>query len=97
MTRTPARTLRHLLPAAALLLGAAGLALAAPEGPVGPEGGSPEEQIQELAKRISKELKESEEALARLARGEKADPRPVDIELPEAEKAKGSASPSGGT
>ena len=93
--------LRRALPAAALLLGAAGLALAAPEGPVpppvGPEGGSPEEQIQELAKKISRELKENEEALAKLARGEKAIPKGVNIEIPETGSRESSESSSGGT
>ena len=69
------------LPAAALLL-AAGVARA--EGPIGPPQG-PEQLMDEIKKasiRVSKALKDSEEALARLARGEKADPKPVDVDLP---------------
>ncbi len=77
--------MRNPLPAALLLL-AAPVAFASPaqaEGPVGPGGGrSPEEEIARLAIKISKALKENEEALTRLARGEKGVPAAVDISLP---------------
>ena len=55
-------------------------ALAA-EGPVGPDEGDPMQKIGELSIKISKALKENEDALTRLARGEKAAPKPVDIDL----------------
>ena len=84
------RVLRRALPLCALLLGASAAALAA--GPVGP---SPEDEVKELAKKISKELRENEEALAKLARGEKAEPKKVDIELPPSQKS--DAESSGGT
>lgn len=72
--------LAPVLPAALLLALAAGPARA--EGPV--EGGGEDglEEIQKIAIRISKSLKENEEALAALARGEKGAPKPVHIHLP---------------
>ena len=79
--RFPAMARRFLLvlPAAALLA-FAGAARA--EGPV--EGGESDDaaKVREISIRISKALKENEEALASIARGEKATPRPVDISLP---------------
>lgn len=84
---------RLFLPAAALLL-AAGAARA--EGPVAPPTGpDPMEEVREASLRISKALKENEEALTKLARGEKADPKPVDLSLPAKEAAKPSVPPSG--
>ncbi len=69
-----------VLPAAALLL-VAGAARA--EGPVAPPGGpDPMQEIREASLRISKALKENEDALTKLARGEKGDPKPVDLSLP---------------
>jgi len=52
------------------------------EGPVEGGGEDAVEEIQKIAIRISKSLKENEEALSRLARGEKGDPKPVHIHLP---------------
>ena len=92
------RLLRRALPLGALLLGAAGTAFALPpqEGP--DSGHGAEEQVKELSRKISRELKENEEALARLARGEKAEPKKVDIELPPDGKQAPPPSPgSGGT
>jgi hypothetical protein len=66
--------------AAALLL-SAGAARA--EGPVTPpQGPDPMEEIQKASIRVSKALKESEEALSKIARGERAEPKPVDVDLP---------------
>jgi hypothetical protein len=74
---------------AGLLLAAAAPALATAvhppvEGPVAPPAGgpSPEEEIARLAIEITKGLRENEEALARLARGQGGDPKAVDINLP---------------
>ncbi|MCK6480660.1 MAG: hypothetical protein L6R43_11090 [Planctomycetes bacterium] len=96
------RPLRRALLPAALLCGAASAALAAPEGPVpppvGPGGKSLEEQALEISRRITRDLRENEEALTRLARGEKATPRKVDIEIPPAKEGESSSTPpSGGT
>lgn len=72
---------KTILAAALPLLLAAPAAWAAqPEG--GPAEGSPEQKIAELAVKISRALRENEEALARLARGEKGDPKAVDVSLP---------------
>jgi hypothetical protein len=84
--------------AAALLLLVSPSALA--EGPVGPgpQEGSPEEEIARLALKISKALKENEEALSRIARGEQGEAKPVDIRLPPAGSESSPApGPSGGT
>lgn len=51
------------------------------EGPV--EGGDLQQQVEELAKKISRALKENEQQLTRLARGDQGKPRDVDIKLPE--------------
>jgi hypothetical protein len=69
-----------ILPALVLLAAASS---ARAEGPEGPESES--DLMDALAKaslRVSKALKENEEALARLARGEAAAPKAVDIDLP---------------
>ena len=53
------------------------------EGPTEGEGaGDPADEIRRLSIAISKALRENEEALSRLARGEKGDPKPVHIHLP---------------
>jgi len=70
---------RFLLLPALLLASAAARA----EGPVAPpEGGDPMEEIKKAAAKITQGMKDSEEALTRLARGEKADPKGVDVDLP---------------
>jgi hypothetical protein len=72
--------MQRLLFAAALLL--AGSAARA-EGPVGPpEGGDPVEEIKKAAAKVTQGMKDSEEALTKVAKGEKADPKAVDITLP---------------
>ena len=75
-----ARRFSFLLLPAATLLAFAGTVRA--EGPVEGGGNDDAAKIREIALRISKALKENEEALSRLARGEKAMPKPVDITLP---------------
>jgi hypothetical protein len=86
------------LPKTGLALAAA-LALAAPALAQEAGGEDPMKAIQEASVKVSKALKESEEALTKVARGETAAPKPVDIALPPA----GSSSkppespPSGGT
>lgn len=82
-------TLRIALPACAGLLAwalplpAAAAPVPAPPPPEGPHGGAQgAEELEEVSRRISKALRENEEALARLARGEKAKPGKVDIEIP---------------
>ena len=79
-------TMRTTL-AAGLVLLAASSALA--EGPVAPPGGepSPEEEIARLAVLISKGLRENEESLGRLARGQAGAPKAVDIDLPKSHSA----------
>ena len=70
---------RLLLTAALLLAGSAARA----EGPVGPpEGGDPVGEIKKAAAKVTKGMKESEEALTKVAKGEKADPKPVDLTPP---------------
>jgi hypothetical protein len=76
--RCPLRT-----PAAALLLAAAAAAARA-EGPVGPAPGEgdPRAEIERISRKITKDLRENEEALTRVARGEEGDPGRVDVEIP---------------
>jgi len=71
---------RLLAPVLALLAAPAAFA----EGPVGPAPGpsSPEEEMAQLTIRISKALKQNEEALTRIARGEQGKAAPVDIRIP---------------
>jgi len=95
LNAAPGRILRALLPAALLALGA-GSALAQESGP------DIEKQVQELSRKISRELKENEEALARIARGERGEVKPVDVSLPgkdgeKTEKTEKTESSSGGT
>ena len=75
-----ARRLFAVLPVAGPLLVLAASARA--EGPVGGDAEDAAAKLREIAIRISKSLKENEEALARIARGEQATVRPVDITLP---------------
>ncbi|MHC4925128.1 MAG: hypothetical protein ACYTG4_13815, partial [Planctomycetota bacterium] len=85
---------RTLMSAAACLL-MAGVIQAAPlEGPL-PGTGGEEDDIQEIVKRITRALRENEQALTRLARGETGEPEKVDIELPE--NSDGSPPPLPGT
>ncbi len=89
------RSTPFLPAAAAILLFAAPQAVA--EGPVhGPEG---QEDIREIAARITRALKANEASLARLARGEKAAAGPVDIRLPEdcGDCKNGASMPAGGS
>ena len=87
--------MRRLLPAAAALLLAAGAVRA--EGPVPPVGGSdPVEDLKKASIEVSRALKANEEALTKVAQGETADPKPVDIRLPENPGPKSSSS-GGGT
>jgi hypothetical protein len=92
---------RLVLPGAALLLLPAlafAPARALAEGPVvPPQGGDPVEEIRQASIRLSKALKENEEALAKVARGEAGDPKAVDVDLPKTERTVPSSSPSGGT
>ena len=74
-----ARRLSAALPVAALLVLAAS---ARAEGPVGGEEEDAMAKVKEISIRISKGLRENEEALARIARGEQASLKPVDISLP---------------
>ena len=76
--RTPFLAACVLLSASAVLATAA----LATEGPVGPDEGDPMQKIRELSVKISRALKENEDALTRLARGEKGVPKSVDITLP---------------
>ena len=69
---------RRLLPPALLLL-IAGPALAQ-ENPHDPS--NPEDPVMAIARKISKALRENEEALTKLSRGEAADPKAVDLTLP---------------
>jgi len=92
--------LKRLLFAASLLL--LGAASARAEGPVlPPEGGGPMDEIKKAAAKITKSMKESEEALTKVARGETAVPKGVDVELPppnpSSSSSSSSSSPSGGT
>jgi hypothetical protein len=77
---------------------AAVLALAAPA--LAQEGGGedPIEAIQKASVKVSKALKESEEALTKVARGETASPMGADISLPPGgADPKKDPSPGGGT
>ena len=87
--------MKSLLLVSSLLLGAAS---ARAEGPVGPpQGGDPVDEIKKAAAKITKSMKESEEALTRVARGETAEPKGVDVALPPPETGpKSSSSSSGG-
>src|SRR5258706_389239 len=69
-----------LRPAGARLLGASAARAGGPVTP--PVGPDPMQEIKEASLRISKALKENEEALTKPVRGEKGDPKPVDIQLP---------------
>ncbi len=87
--------MKRLLLAASLLL-CAPAALA--EGPVAPpEGGDPMDEIKKAAAKISKSMKESEEALTKVARGETAEPKGVDVVLPPPQTSPSSSSSGGGT
>jgi hypothetical protein len=76
-TRCPLKIL--LTPAFLLLAAATALA----EGPVQPpEGGDPVGEIKKAAVKITRAMKEAEASLTKVARGETAEPKPVDIQLP---------------
>jgi hypothetical protein len=68
----------RILPAAFLVLAASA---ARAEGPVGPEEDLKSE-LEQAALRVSKALKDNEDALAKIARGESAELKTVDIDLP---------------
>jgi len=87
--------LKILLTPAVLLLAAA---TAMAEGPVQPpEGGDPVDEIKKAAIRITKAMKEAEASLSKVARGETAEPKGVDIELPPSDSSKPDPKPGDGT
>ena len=88
------RTFRARTLAATVLALAAGSAplfvagTARADGPSAQEGPDPQamDELHKISLRISKSLKENEEALARLARGEQGTPKKVDIEIPPSDR-----------
>jgi hypothetical protein len=91
--------MKQALLAAALLLASGAARAEGPVTPPGPNGPDPMEEIQKASIRVSKALKESEEALSKIARGETATPKAVDVDLPKdaSPKKESSPSPGGGT
>jgi hypothetical protein len=92
------RSLRRLAALSLAALVASQAPLARAEGPV--DGGDLEQQVREVALKISRALKENEAHLARLARGDEGKPSNVDIKIPETgseSSSTGSPTGEGGT